>query len=774
MKRMLIQTLALTLTMVLVLAFGGFAESVSNELTVPFQQGGDELVLEPKAQIDTTIGMAVDPAQSSRGATVKYTITLTNSGAGAATGLAVDAASPMDVVGHSNNASVNGLNIAWTNLTVPENSFITLWFTVKIPEDAYHGQRYEASASLGDGRSASARTEVEVPGTGLELIKTADRLSTIPGQAIHYALTLDNTTGTIDYTGLAVVDALPEGMAMEGDAPAGATLADGELTWTVGSLPAGERATLNYAAVISPGAEDGEEFVNEAALTEPALSDSCTVTARLPVLALTKGVDDDTPEPGQWVRFSVTVRNTGSAAATGVTVTDELPDGMKLNTQKLSSDAQYDADNRTVTWVLDVDAGTKVTRYVWLRVPTGASDGKEYVNAAEMDGKRAHADITVKADPRLTLSKAVSNRTPEAGEEIKYTVRVTNRSAYTAKGVRVIDSLPFGLEIDEESITRNGDYDSADEEIHWRIDVPAGKTVSMTYWAAIPEDAEDGESYTNRAYIPSVDSARVTVYVTEGGVVPKTGIKDATVFPAAWWMGGSKETPPAAVAVPGDAEETAAVPGEPPEPNAVFAGDYARNSDLIGWLVAGRTISQPVFQLDNQYYMTHDAWGNDSADGAVFLDEHNQVWPRDVNLIVYGHNMKSNAMFGTLDDYRTLGYLKDHPVITFQTVYDETPVSYVPFAVFDASMSPGSAGYVKIRRIGFGTAEENAAYLEELKAASLFDIPVDVQAGDQLLTLVTCSYSHEDGRFVLVARRVREGETLDGLTGQVVTADKKV
>jgi SrtB family sortase len=335
----------------------------------------------------------------------------------------------------------------------------------------------------------------------------------------------------------------------------------------------------------------------------------------------------------------------------------------------------------------------------------------------------------------------------------------------------VIDSLPFGLEIDEDSITRGGDYDSKDEEIRWKIDVPAGKTVSMTYRAAIPEDAEDGESYTNRAYIPSVDSARVTVYVTEGGVVPKTGITDATVFPAAWWMGG-KETPPAAAA--GDAEETAAVSGEPPEPNADFAGDYARNGDLVGWLVAGRTISQPVFQLDNQYYMTHDAQGNESANGAVFLDEHNQVWPRDVNLIVYGHNMKSDAMFGTLDDYRTLGYLKDHPVITFQTVYDETPVSYVPFAVFDASMSPGSAGYVKIRRIGFGSAEENAAYLKELKSASLFDIPVDVQAGDQLLTLVTCSYSHEDGRFVVVARRVREGETLDGLTGQVVTADKKV
>jgi len=773
MRRMLIQTLALVLIAILALPFGGLAESVSNELAVPFQAGEDGQAIQPKAQADTAIQMTVDPAQSARGDTVRFTIKLSNDGAGAATGLAVNAVSPLGAADRSNNGAVSGLNISWTNLTVPEYSFITLWFTVRIPEDAYHGQRYEASASLGGGGDAGAWTEVEVPGTGLELIKTADRLSAMPGQPIHYSLTLDNTTGTDEYNDLTVIDALPEGMALEGGAPAGATLADNTLTWTVGSLPAGERATLNYAAVISSDAEDGEEFVNEAALAEPALSDSCTVKARLPVLALIKDVDDDTPEPGQWVRFAVTVHNTGSAAATGVTVTDELPDGMRLNTQKLSSDATYDSANHTVTWVLDVDAGAQVTRTVWLRVPTDAPDGKEYVNAAEMDGKHAYADITVKADPRLTLSKSVSNRTPDAGEEIKYTLRVTNRSDYAAKGISVIDSLPFGLEIDEESITRSGDYDSVDEEIRWKIDVPANKTVSMSYWATIPEDAEDGDSYTNRAYIPNVDSARVTVYVTEGGAVPKTGLPD-TIFPAAWWMGGSKGTPTDDAAAPEDGEDAATLPGDPPEPNADFAGDYARNGDLVGWLVAGRTINQPVFQLDNQYYMTHDAWGNKSADGAVFLDEHNQLWPRDVNLIVYGHNMKSDAMFGTLDNYRTLGYLKDHPVITFQTVYDETPVSYVPFAVFDASMLPGSAGYVKIRRIGFGSAEENAAYLEELKSASLFDIPVDVQAGDQLLTLVTCSYSHEDGRFVIVARRVREGETLDGLTGQVVAADRKV
>ena len=771
MKRMLIQTLALTLIVVVALAFGGFAESVSNELTVPFQQGEGEQALQPKAQVDTTIGMTVDPAKSSRASTVKYTITLTNSGDGAATGLAVDAVSPLDVVGHSNNGSVSGLNITWTNLTVPENSFITLWFTVRIPDDAYHGQQYEASASLGDGKNASARTEIEVPGTGLEMIKTADRGSATPGQAIRYTVTLDNTTGTIDYEALTVTDTLPQGMTLAGDLPAGMTLAGSVLTWTVGGLEAGQRHVMSYDAMILPGAVDGQKFVNEAELDEPALSDSCTVTARMPVLTLSKDVDDDTPEPGQWVRFTVAVRNTGSAAATGVTVTDELPGGMKLNTQKLSSDAEYDSTDQTVTWVLGVDAGAKVTRSVWLRVPTDARDGKEYVNAAVMNEKHAYADITVKADPNLIIRKTVSNRTPEAGEEIQYTVRVTNRSEYTAKGVRVIDSLPFGLEIDEGSITHRGDYDSQDEEIRWKFDLSANKTVSLTYSATIPEDAEDGESYTNRAYIKGVDSARVTVYVTEGGAIPKTGLSD-TIIPAAWWMGGSKETPSAAA--PEDTQETASLPGDPPEPNADFAGDYARNGDLVGWLVAGSGINQPVFQLDNQYYMTHDAQGNKSADGAVFLDERNEIWPRDINLIVYGHNMKSNAMFGTLDNYRTLSYLKDHPVITFQTVYDETPVSYVPFAVFDASMSPGSAGYVKIRRIGFGSAEENSAYLKEMKSASLFDIPVDVEAGDQLLTLVTCSYSHEDGRFVLVARRVREGETLNDLTGQVVTSDKKV
>ncbi len=308
MKKTRIRALALALLAALVLTFGGLAQSVSNELEVPFQGGTDGPSFQPKGQVETTIGMAADPAQSARGETVQFTITLTNSGDGAATGLAVDAVSPLDVVERSNNGLVDGLNIGWTNLTVPENSFITLWFTVHIPEDAHHGQSYEASASLGGDKSANASTQVEAPGTQLELIKTSNRWGAMPGQAIVYTLTLDNTNGAENYSDLTVIDALPEGMAFSGDAPAGAVISEKQRTWTVGNLEAGQ----GRACPMPPPScrADGQEFVNEAALTEPALSDSRTVTALLPVTTLTKGVDDDTPEPGQWeFRFAVTVRN---------------------------------------------------------------------------------------------------------------------------------------------------------------------------------------------------------------------------------------------------------------------------------------------------------------------------------------------------------------------------------------------------------------------------------------------------------------------------------
>lgn len=226
------------------------------------------------------------------------------------------------------------------------------------------------------------------------------------------------------------------------------------------------------------------------------------------------------------------------------------------------------------------------------------------------------------------------------------------------------------------------------------------------------------------------------------------------------------------------AEELPAVP--PEQETAIhedFAALYEQNPHVVGWLSAGVTIDYPVVQSDNEFYLDHDYFGEPDSNGTLFINAANRFEPRDSILLIHGHNMKSGAMFGDLDNFRGYSYLSEHPVVTFRTIWDDEDVYYVPVAAFDASMNPGAEGYFNIGRIRFdfdlpADADSDARssgleeYIAQLRELSFWDSPVEADSTDEFIALVTCSYSHDDGRLVLVCRRLRDGETADDIRGQ--------
>ena len=80
---------------------------------------------------------------------------------------------------------------------------------------------------------------------------------------------------------------------------------------------------------------------------------------------------------------------------------------------------------------------------------------------------------------------------------------------------------------------------------------------------------------------------------------------------------------------------------------------------------------------------------------------------------------------------------------------------------------------MNMQTFNFDSDEEFMAFVNEAKERSVFDIPVDVQRGDQLLSLVTCSYSDDNGRLVVMLRALRDGETAEDMTAQVAQAVQK-
>lgn len=201
---------------------------------------------------------------------------------------------------------------------------------------------------------------------------------------------------------------------------------------------------------------------------------------------------------------------------------------------------------------------------------------------------------------------------------------------------------------------------------------------------------------------------------------------------------------------------------EEAQPQESFAELLAANPDTVGYLSASDSINFAVVQRDNEYYLTHNFFGEETAEGTAFLDQGNSINPADEHLLIHGHNMRNGSVFGDLDQFREAEFVQEHAVVTFNTIYEDG--QYVPFAVFDISATPGDQDYVDMQTFSFETDEDFFNFVFEAKDRSILDIPVDVERGDALLSLVTCSYSNENGRLVVMLRKLRPDETAEDMT----------
>ena len=191
-----------------------------------------------------------------------------------------------------------------------------------------------------------------------------------------------------------------------------------------------------------------------------------------------------------------------------------------------------------------------------------------------------------------------------------------------------------------------------------------------------------------------------------------------------------------------------------------------KNPDTVGWISISGTVHLPVVYRDNTFYLDHDFTGAKNASGTLFLDENSPINADTQNLLIHGHSMNDGSMFGILTHYRKLDFLRQHPLIAFSTLWEKE--SYAVFAVMLVSSKTGDANYFNyFSNPTFASDADFNAYIAEVAARSEFAIPVDVQPDDALLTLSTCI---DDDRLVLMARRLRPGETRDAVVSAVEEA----
>ena len=179
------------------------------------------------------------------------------------------------------------------------------------------------------------------------------------------------------------------------------------------------------------------------------------------------------------------------------------------------------------------------------------------------------------------------------------------------------------------------------------------------------------------------------------------------------------------------------------------------NEEIIGWIeIAETNINLPVCQAqDNSYYLTHNYKKEKATSGALFLDKDFNLDKPSTNYLIYGHRNKNGTMFEDLIKYKDEQFFKSHPTIKFTTTKEDT--EYQIIAVFFSRVYYKDEQNV-FRYYQFVNAESETEYNEYIsncKKASIYDTGATAEYGEQLLTLSTCEYSQEDGRFAIVAKR---------------------
>lgn len=185
-----------------------------------------------------------------------------------------------------------------------------------------------------------------------------------------------------------------------------------------------------------------------------------------------------------------------------------------------------------------------------------------------------------------------------------------------------------------------------------------------------------------------------------------------------------------------------------------YAALYAENSDFVGWLHIDNTnIDYPVMSTpeEPEYYLRRAFDKTSSQGGTPFVGADSTI---DSDLfIVYGHNMKNETMFGTLDYYAAKAFWEENPSLLFTTTAECR--EYEVFAALETRiLYQNETGYRWYYQAGDLTEEAFDELVSYLLGNALYDTGITPSYGEQIIILSTCSYQEDNGRFLIAARRI--------------------
>ncbi|MEV3936373.1 GEVED domain-containing protein [Glycomyces sp. NPDC049804] len=467
------------------------------------------------------IEKAADKTQVYAGGVVTYTITVTNPGTATYRGAALtdDLSDVNDDAAYNGDAAADSGEVAYTEPTlswsgdVAPGQTIAIRYSVTVNREVGDGRldnevRGPADSNCTDA-SAGAECRAEVNVQALEITKTADTATVVPGGTVVYTVTIANT-GTVDYTAATVADdltAVLDDAVYNGDAAAdtGAfAFAAPVLEWT-GGIAAGATVVLTYSVTANDppsgdgtlgNAVTGPEGSNcQAASTDPG----CSAAVKLQALAIVKESATGPFGIGDTVAYTITLTNTGQVDYTATTVADDL--------SEVIDDAVYNGDGvadagsvsyaaPVLTWTGDIPVGATVTITYSVTVSDAVTGDAVLDNA--VTGPPGSDCAPGSTDPdcsdrqelsAIEVRKSADTDSAIAGDTVAYTITVVNTGATDYSGT-LTDDLSGA--IDDAAYNEDADVDTgavayAEPVLTWELQLTAGASATLTYSVTVDQ-----------------------------------------------------------------------------------------------------------------------------------------------------------------------------------------------------------------------------------------------------------------------------------------------
>nr|WP_302968124.1 adhesin [Methanobrevibacter smithii] len=412
--------------------------------------------------VDLDVDITTDKNYYGLDEEVEWTISLTNHGPHTDNNCYVNGIKLEDIVGFTpSKGTFDAATGIWKVGKLAKNEVVTLKVKTKTTSLGTVTLTVNAVNSTEDTNiSNNVATKTiyiqELP----KVVPTKDVNVTNPnyGDKVKYTIVVSNVGKiTADVT---LTDTLDKGLIFTG--ASGNYEYDSTtrtVTWNIDGLAVGQNLTFYvYATVDAYGVLNNTVTVGDNTVIR---------NVTVPEITPDKTIDNDSPNFGDKVSYTVTVTN-GEFEANNVIVKDVVGNGLTVT--DISDNGQYDPITRTITWIVDL-AKNEVKTFT---VEATVSGYGNISNKVVVGNKTIFKNVDV---PEITPKKDVNNTTPNFGENVAYTIVVSNDGISDAKQVVITDTLAKGLKFI--GANYNGVYDKDTHTVTWTLDIDAGKTVEL-------------------------------------------------------------------------------------------------------------------------------------------------------------------------------------------------------------------------------------------------------------------------------------------------------